>query len=138
MAMVAVSENDNITFCNVLGGMKLQLRGTPKIKSIKLVGKNNEKLSGAATVTAYTDETKPTLQCNSVTLNCGSGVQLSESKTTEFILSLPPVLFSKGFTVTVTDIDGKTYTVESDKGNTVRRSSILVITPGLLSLLQRL
>jgi hypothetical protein len=61
MAMVAVSENDNITFCNVLGGMKLQLRGTPKIKSIKLVGKNNEKLSGAATVTAYTDETKPTI-----------------------------------------------------------------------------
>lgn len=64
---------------------------------------------------------------NSVTLNCGSGVQLSESKTTEFILSLPPVLFSKGFAVTVTDIDGKTYTVESDKGNTVRRSSILVM-----------
>lgn len=132
MAMVAVSKNNNITFCNVLGGMKLQLRGTKKIKSIKLVGKNNEKLSGAATVTAYTDETKPTITMasgasNSVTLSCGSGVQLSESKTTEFILSLPPVLFSKGFTVIVTDIDGKTYTVESDKGNTVRRSSILVM-----------
>lgn len=128
--MVAVSENNNITFKNVLGGIKLQLRGTQKVKSIKLEGKNNEKLSGAATVTAYTDETKPAITMassasTSVTLNCGSGVQLNESKATEFIIALPPVLFSKGFTVTVTDTDGKTYTVETDKANTVLRSSIL-------------
>ena len=61
MAMVAVSEDNNIVFKNVLGGMKLQLRGTQKVKSIKLQGNNNEKLSGAATVTAYTDETKPAI-----------------------------------------------------------------------------
>ena len=130
MVMVAVSEDNNITFKNVLGGMKLQLKGTQKVKSIKIQGKNNEKLSGAATVTAYTDETKPAITMassasTSVTLNCGSGVQLNESKATEFIISLPPVLFSKGFTVTVTDTDSKTYTVETDKANTVLRSSIL-------------
>ena len=130
MPMVAVSETNNITFRNVCGGMKLQLRGTQKVKSIKLEGKNNEKLSGAATVTAYTDETKPAITMasgafTSVTLNCGSGVQLNESKATEFIIALPPVLFSKGFTVTVTDADSKTYTVETDKANTVLRSSIL-------------
>ena len=126
----AVSEDNDITFRNVLGGMKLQLRGTQKVKSIKLEGKNNEKLSGAATVTAYTDETKPAITMasgasTSLSLNCGSGVQLNESKTTEFIIALPPVLFSKGFTVTVTDTDSKTYTVETDKANTVLRSSIL-------------
>ena len=130
MAMVAVSESNNITFRNVLGGMKLQLKGTQKVKSIKLEGKNNEKLSGAATVTAYTDETKPAITMasgasTSVTLDCGSGVQLNESTATEFIIALPPVLFSKGFTVTVTDADSKTYTVETDKANTVLRSSIL-------------
>ena len=132
MAMVAVSEDNDITFRNVLGGMKLQLRGTQKVKSIKLEGKNNEKLSGAAVVTAYTDETKPAITMasgasTSVTLNCGSGVQLNESKATEFIISLPPVLFSKGFTVKVTDADEKTYTVETDKANTVLRSSLLVM-----------
>ncbi len=132
MAMVAVSEDNNIVFKNVLGGMKLQLRGTQTVKSISLQGKNNEKLSGAATVTAYTDETKPAITMasgasTSVTLNCGSGVQLNESKATEFIISLPPVLFSKGFTVTVTDADGKTYTVGTDKANTVLRSSILTM-----------
>ena len=130
MAMVAVSEDNDITFRNVLGGMKIQLKGTQKVKSIKLEGKNNEKLSGAATVTAYTDETKPAITMSSgastsVTLDCGSGVQLNESTATEFIIALPPVLFSKGFTVTVTDADSKTYTVETDKANTVLRSSIL-------------
>ena len=130
MAMVAVSEDNDITFRNVLGGMKIQLKGTQKVKSIKLEGKNNEKLSGAATVTAYTDETKPAITMasgasTSVTLNYGSGVQLNESTATEFIIALPPVLFSKGFTVTVTDTDSKTYTVETDKANTVLRSSIL-------------
>ena len=100
MAMVAVSEDNNITFRNILGGMKLQLRGTQKVVSIKLEGKNSEKLSGAATVTAYTDETKPAITMasgasTSVTLNCGSGVQLNESKATEFIISLPPVLSAR-------------------------------------------
>ena len=132
MAMVAVSEDNNIVFKNVLGGMKLQLRGTQKVKSIKLEGKNNEKLSGAATVTAYTDETKPAITMSegastSVTLDCGSGVQLNESTATEFIIALPPVLFSKGFTVTVTDMESNTYTVETDKTNTVIRSSLLVM-----------
>ncbi len=132
MAMVAVSEDNNITFRNILGGMKLQLKGTQIVTSITLQGKNNEKLSGAATVTAYPDEIKPAITMasdasTSVTLNCGSGVQLNESTATEFILALPPVLFSKGFTVTVTDSDSKTYTVETDKANTVLRSSLLVM-----------
>ena len=132
MAMVAVSENNNITFKNVLGGIKLQLKGTQAVKSIKIEGTNNEKLSGAAIVTAYTDDTKPAITMasgasTSVTLNCGSGVQLNESTATEFIIALPPVLFSKGFTVAITDADGKTYTVGTDKANTVLRSSILTM-----------
>ena len=132
MSMVAVSENKNITFRNVLGGMKLQLKGTQKITSINLQGKNGEKLSGAATVTAYTDETKPAITMasgasTSVSLNCGEGVQLSENQATEFIIALPPVAFSGGFKVTVTDSDGKTYTVETDKANTVLRSSLLTM-----------
>ena len=130
--MVAVSEDNNITFKNVCGGIKLQLKGTQIVKSITIQGKNHEKLSGAATVTAYTDETKPAITMaqsasTSVTLNCGSGVQLSESTATEFIIALPPVLFSQGFSVTVTDSDSQTYTVETDKANTVLRSSLLVM-----------
>lgn len=130
--MVAVSNDNDITFKNVCGGMKLQLKGTQKVVAIKLEGKNSEKLSGAATVTAYTDETKPAITMasgasTSVTLDCGSGIQLNQSTATEFIIALPPVLFSKGFTVTVTDDAGNPYTVETDKANTVLRSSLLVM-----------
>ena len=131
--MVAVSKDNDITFKNVCGGMKLQLKGTQKVVAINLEGKNSEKLSGAATVTAYTDgETKPAITMasgasTSVTLDCGSGIQLNQSPATEFIIALPPVLFSKGFTVTVTDDAGNPYTVETDKANTVLRSSLLVM-----------
>lgn len=132
MVMVAVSEDNNITFRNILGRVKLQLKGIQKVASITLEGKNNEKLSGAAVVTAYTDETKPAITMSqsastSVTLDCGSGVQLNESTATDFIIALPPVLFSNGFTVTVTDSESHTYTIETDKANTVLRSSLLVM-----------
>ena len=132
MAMVAVSENNNITFKNILGGMKLQLKGTQKVASIILRGKNNEKLSGAATVTAYTEATKPAITMASgaspyIVLNCGSGVQLKESTATDFIIALPPVLFSEGFIVTVTDTKSNTYTVGTDNRNEVFRSSLLIM-----------
>ena len=132
MAMVAVSENNNITFKNVLGGIKLQIKGTQTVKSIKIEGKNNEKLSGAAVVTAYTDENKPAITMasdasTSVTLNCGSGVQLGGNKVTEFVIALPPVLFASGFTVTITDTEVQTYKVETDKTNTILRSSLLTM-----------
>lgn len=132
MAMVAVSGDNNITFKNVLGGMKLQLKGTQKVAFVTLQGNDSERLSGLATVTAYTDGTIPSIAMSqsaslSVRLDCGEGVQLYESTPTEFILALPPVLFSNGFTVTVTATDAKTYIVRTDKANTVIRSSLLVM-----------
>ena len=130
--MVAVSETNNITFRNVCGGMKLQLKGTAKIASIKVKGKNNEKLSGKASVTAYTDGSKPSIvmaddASTSAVLNCGSGVQLNEDNATDFIISLPPTVFTKGFTITVTDINGGIQIIETSKSNTVLRSSLLVM-----------
>lgn len=136
--MVAVSEDNNLTFKNICGGIKLQLKGNQTVKSITLTGKNNEKLSGAAAVTAYTDDTNPTITMDSdaltsVTLNCSEGVQLNERASTEFIITLPPMLFSKGFTVTVTDSENYTYTIETDKANTILRSSILYMPSRNLS-----
>ncbi|MBO7321568.1 MAG: Ig-like domain-containing protein [Bacteroidales bacterium] len=135
--MVAVTKNmadHTLRFRNVLGALKLQLKGTQAVKSIKVTGKNNEILSGAAVVTAYTNNLAPAITMTatdeaskSVTLNCGSGVQLNESSAIDFIIALPPVLFSNGFVVTVTDSESQTYTVETDKANTVLRSSLLVM-----------
>ena len=132
--MVAVSETDNFTFRNVCGGTKLQLKGLIKVTSIKIEGKNSEKLSGIATVTAYTDQQlKPSITMDSsastsVVLNCGAeGVKLNGTTATEFIITLPPVIFTKGFTVTITDAAGGVQTIETNKSNSVIRSSLLVM-----------
>lgn len=134
--MVAVTENmadHKLNFKNVMGAIRLQLRGTKTVKSIKIEGNNNEILSGAASITAYFDDGFPPniklidATATSMTLDCSEGVQLNKSTATDFIISLPPVYFSKGFKVTVTDDASQTYTVETSVGNMVQRSSILVM-----------
>lgn len=134
LPMAAISEDNNITFKNVCGGIKLLLKGTCKVSSITIEGKNNEKLSGKANVTVYTDESKPSIAMNdnasaTATLNCGEGVQLNETDATEFIISLPPTEFTKGLTITMTDSNGATHIIETSKSNSVLRSSLLTMPP---------
>ena len=129
--MAAVSADTDLTFKNICGGIKLQLKGTCKVESIVIEGNNGELLSGTAYVTVYTDEEAvPSIRMSdnastSVILNCGDGVQLNETTATEFIISLPPTTFTKGFAITVTDTDGGTQTIETSKENEVLRSSLL-------------
>lgn len=130
--MVAVSETNDITFRNICGGIKLQFKGTREVTLIEFEGKNGEKLAGAAVVTAYSDGQKPSISMEddaltSVILDCGEGVALNEDTATEFIITLPPVEFGKGFTVSVTTSDGQTTTFETDAANVILRSSLLVM-----------
>ena len=129
--MAAVSSDIDLTFKNVCGGIKLQLKGTCKVASIMIEGNNGERLSGSAVVTVCADEAPSIAMAEdastSVILNCGDGVQLNEDTATEFIISLPPVLFSQGFTLTLTDSKENAYTVETDKENEVLRSGLLVM-----------
>ena len=130
--MIAVSEDNNMIFKNVCGGMKFSLKGNHKVTSIKIQGKNDEKLSGPATVTAYADQANPSIvmspdASNTVTLKCGEGVMLNEDIATEFIIVMPPTSFTEGFSVTVTYSGGKTSVFETAKLNEVYRSSLLVM-----------
>lgn len=131
--MVAVSEDNNFVFKNICGGVKLQMKGTQRIASIMLQGNSSEKIAGEAVVVVYPDNSAPTAKMamgatTSITLNCGTdGVQLNENGAMEFILTMPPVVFDKGFTVNITDTDGNVYTVDTDKANTVLRSTLLVM-----------
>ena len=135
--MVAVTANvadHNLKFKNVGGAMKLQLKGSMAVKSIKIEGANGERLSGAASVTAYANNLPPAITMTStdeasksVTLDCGDGVQLNTTEAIDFFIALPPVLFQNGFTVIVTDVEEKEYTVTATDANTVLRSSILVM-----------
>ena len=132
-AMVAVTSSisdHNLRFRNVNGALKLQLHGKCVVKSIKLEGNDNEKLAGASSITAYPGTTVPSIKFSSeatgvITLDCGEGVQLDPAVPTIFIISVPPTVFSKGFTVTVVDTEGTEMPVRASVSNEIKRSSIL-------------
>lgn len=130
MAAVTSSTTDmNLKFKNILGGLKLQLKGTATIASISISGNNDEILCGAANVTASASS-KPSISltdesANTVTLDCGDGVQLDADAATSFVIALPPMTMTGGFTVTVTDTEGKQMEIKTTKSQTITRSSIL-------------
>ena len=130
--MVAVSPDNDITFKNICGGMKLLLKGSQAVTSVSIEGKDGEKISGAAAVIAYTDGSRPLIMMaenasTTVTLDCGSGVQLDEDTATEFIITLPPLSFQKGFKATVSTSDNQTHVIETDKEQEIVRSTLLVM-----------
>ena len=128
--MIAVSPDNQLSFMNICGGLKLQFKGTGKIKEIKLEGLGDESISGKATVFGYTDGRVPSVSMSdnaakSVTLDCGDGVQLDETTVMSFIIAVPPVDFASGMKITVTDTDGFSKTLTNKSPNTIKRSSLL-------------
>ena len=130
MAAVTGSTGDmNLKFKNVLGGLKLQLKGTASIASISITGNNNEILCGAAEVTVA-NGSNPSINltdasAKTVTLDCGAGVALNSETATPFIIALPPITMTGGFTVIVTDTEGKQMEIKTTKSQTITRSSLL-------------
>ena len=119
--MVAITKNLDDTFLkfkNVGGFLKLQLYGKDvTVKTITLTGNSDEKLAGQASITpSYGQD--PTIvmasdATQSITLNCGEdGVKIGESaeSATDFWIVVPPVTFENGFKITITDINGSTFT----------------------------
>ena len=129
--MIAVSANNELTFRNICGGLKLQFKGTGVIQSIQLEGLGEEAISGKATVVGYVDGSDPTISMGStatktITLDCGEGVHLNEDTPTTFIIAVPPVEFASGMKITVTDVDGGSKTFTNGSPNTIKRSLLLI------------
>ena len=130
MAAITSSADDmNLKFRNVLGGLKLQLKGTASIASVSISGNNDEILCGAANVPVSTTEvpsiTLTDASAKTITLDCGAGVQLNTDTATPFIIALPPMTMASGFTVIVTDTEGKQMKIKTTKSQTIARSSLL-------------
>lgn len=130
MTAVTSSVSDyNLKFKNVLGGLKLLLKGTGKIASICIRGNSGEILCGPAKVTISPNE-NPTIDVTDVsatvvTLNCSEGVQLSNTFATTFIIALPPMTMTNGFTVIVKDTNGYQMEIPTTRTQTITRSSLL-------------
>ena len=132
--MIAATQDKEDTFLkfkNVGGYLKLQLYGNDiTVRSITLTGNNNEKLAGKATITSAYGQ-NPTISMSdnatqSITLDCGEGVKIgTTAKTaTAFWIVVPPTTFEKGFTVTITDMDGNESTKSTSNEIVVERNVI--------------
>ena len=133
--MVAVTQDTDDTFLkfkNVCGYLKLQLYGDDvTIKTITLTGNNNEKLAGKATITATFGSNPSVSMTNeateTITLDCGeNGVKIGTSteSATAFWVVLPPTTFEKGFTVTITDVNGGKFEKTTSKEFAIERNVI--------------
>ena len=139
--MVAVTKGSgdmNLTFKNVIGGLKLQLTGTDVISRIEVSGNNDEILCGDATVTA-SNTTTPSIVLSDdtktvVTLDCGSGVQLNSETPTIFIIALPPMIMTGGFTIDIYNTENGTQQIKSTRSQTITRSALLAMPTVAVSL----
>lgn len=130
--MVAVTENlssTSLSFRNLTGAVKLQLWGDFTVKRITLTGNNNEVIAGNATVTASYGN-KPALSfvgegSKSVSLVCDN-VKLNNASSSpkSFWIALPPVTFTKGFTIEIEDEKGRVVTKKTEKEIVIRSSSV--------------
>ena len=132
MVAITSGKEDNILrFKNACGYLKLNLYGEDVcVKSIMLKGNNDEKIAGAATITAiYGND--PVVAMNeeattTITLDCGDGVALgtTEETATAFWFVIPAITFEEGFTVTVTDTKGGVFEKSTSSSLTIERNHI--------------
>lgn len=131
--MVAAAQSATsrlLPFRNAGGYLMLKLYGEGAVKSITLEGNNEEILSGAATAQAKYGYLPLITMGNeggkTITLTCEEAVELgaTEAEATVFWLVVPPITFEEGFTITVTDDNGGTYTKSTSKELIIERNEI--------------
>lgn len=130
-AMVAVTDNNFLAFKNVGGYLSLRLYGdNVSVSRITIQGNNHEKIAGKANIAVGLDSlpkvTMDETATESVSIVCDSPVPLGDSSDnyTDFWFVLPPTTFANGFTVTVTDALGGTFTKSTSNSITIPRNSL--------------
>lgn len=133
--MVSVTDDNNLLFRNAVGYLMLKVYGDACIQSITLSGRNGELLAGPADIEMAPRDLPELTMANgattSVTLDCGNGVLIGNDADnyTEFWFTLPPVAFDNGFTVTITDINGKTFTKTTNNFLYIDRNELQKMAP---------
>lgn len=139
---VAVTKNTDdflLKFLNAGALIRARIYGETKepIESIVLKGKNNEKVAGNVKMT-ISDTGAPILSviedekaANTITLFCGAdGVEIGTTKetATEFWIVLPPITFTNGLTLTVTDVKGNQMVKDYVSALSYRRNAYKTAT----------
>lgn len=135
--LVSSGETDHLVFKNVCGWLKLQFAGADakRVEKITLRGNNGEQVAGdiyinssdgsCVTASASDAASADDVILTSVTLDCGSGVELNGESPTSFYIALPPQTFAKGLTATAVCADGTQMTKTTPKQVVVKRGHIV-------------
>ena len=129
--MVSVSSDNVLQYKNVGGYLMLKLYGEGvSVESITLKGNNGEKLAGKASISMPLDGTPTAVMANDatseITLKCTTPVQLgaTEDNCTQFWFVLPPISFSKGFTIAVNASNGVLFEKSTSKSVAIERNRL--------------
>ena len=131
VAVTASADDSHLSFRNVCGYVCVKLYGKGvTLKSLKLKANGNEKIAGRLAIAA-SHEALPMATAagdavESIMLNLGEGVTLSESATepTKFIFAAIPTTLSKGFTVVAEDSAGKIFVQTTEKSIALERNVV--------------
>ena len=122
--MVAIGEDENLSFKNIFGWLKLQFTGSDAISKITFRGNNNEPLTGAITYDPYYMEAVFSEGAGKeITLICPE-VALEADKVQTFYIAIAPQTFTKGVTVEITTSTGEKITKTTDKKLVIERNAI--------------
>ena len=122
--MVAIGEDENLSFKNIFGWLKLQFTGSDAISKITFRGNNNEPLTGAITYDPYYMEVVFSEGAGKeITLICPE-VALEADKVQTFYIAIAPQTFEKGLTVEVVCSDGSTMAKSTEKEVVIARNTI--------------
>ena len=129
--MVAISEDNVLQYKNVGGYLRVSFYGEGvSVSSITLKGNNGEKLAGKASVTMPLDGTPAAILADNATdqisLVCDTPVTLGSTadESVDFWFVVPPVSFSEGFTVSVSQANGSVFEKSTSKSITIDRSKV--------------
>ncbi len=129
--MVSCSEGNELLFKNLCGYVAISLYGdNVSVTEITFRGNNGEKIAGEATVTSSINNS-PSLSLSTnatevITLSFDNAIRLGTSAetATTFWLVVPPIVFSKGFSVTVLDNNNGSFEKATTKAFTVNRNTL--------------
>lgn len=134
--LVAAADNigDDLVFKSAVGWLKLQLKGTQKVKAISVVS-SFDNIFPISMSSVYVKDMAGTptldyedgLNGNERRMNISAPyAQLNNSTATDFYITLPPCTMSKGFSVVVYFADGTSNTITTGtQSYQIKRNTVL-------------
>ena len=127
MAVGTSTDGENFKFKCILGYLRLSLKGEKRVKSIELINNSFDKIAGQHYI--YVENPQYVLwwsnasTTSNIILDCGEGVELSDTPT-DFYFAIKPTTLSSGFTVIVYFTDGTCYSRSTSNSILIEQNSI--------------